>query len=402
MTLNGEQARPRVAVVGAGAMGTGIAQVAAQSGSPVTLVDAKAGAADAAVDRLRAVWARQVTKERMTQNEVDAALARVGTAAGLDALPDVDLAIEAAREDLATKRELFGALAQNQSPETVLATNTSSLSTWAIAEGLPQPDRLIGLHFFNPPPLMALVEVVCGSHNGTDTGRAILAEASALMRTWGKTPVLCLSTPGFIVNRVARPFYGEGQRLVADGVLDPATLDLTLTDVGFRLGPMALTDLIGQDVNLAVGESVWEQTDRDPRYEPTDWQRALVADGRLGKKSGEGVFEYDESGQAINAEPDLRRAAELTVDDAPIATNPVVRTLAMLVNEAVDLVARGEASADDVDTAMRLGTGYPKGPIEWGREIGFDVVHDQLLTLDAAFPGGRYRPSTALTDGTVS
>jgi 3-hydroxybutyryl-CoA dehydrogenase len=400
MTL--DDAEPvRVAVIGAGAMGTGIAQIAAQAGCPVTLVDAVDGAADAAVERLRVVWDRQVAKGRMTQDEADQALARVRTAPAIGDLPGVDLVIEAAREDLATKRELFTELARTQSPETVLATNTSSLSTTAIADGTPHPDRLIGLHFFNPPPLMALVEVVRGSHNDTDTGRAVLADATELMRAWGKAPVLCSATPGFIVNRVARPFYGEGQRLVADDTLDAATLDHTLTGVGFRLGPMALTDLIGQDVNLAVGQSVWEQTGRDPRYEPTDWQRDLVAAGRLGRKAGRGVFDYDASGQATGVEPDLDRAAELTAPQAPVATNPVARTLAMLVNEAVDMVARGEASADDVDVAMRLGTGYPRGPIAWGREIGFDVVRDQLLDLDAAFPSGRYRPSPALTDGTV-
>lgn len=399
MALNGEDP-VRVAVVGAGAMGTGIAQVAAQAGAPVTLVDAVDGAADAAIERLRAVWARQVQKDRMTQSQASQALERVCAADGLGDLPEVDLVIEAAREDLSTKRDLFADLARSQPADTVLATNTSSLSTTAIADGLPHPDRLIGLHFFNPPPLMALVEVVRGAHNDTDTGRAVLADAAELVRSWSKTPVQCSATPGFIVNRVARPFYGEGQRLVAAGTIDPATLDHTLTQVGFRLGPMALTDLIGQDVNLAVGESVWEQTGHDPRYEPTDWQRVLVADGRLGRKSGRGVFDYVD-GQPVDAAPDPARAAELTGPDAPITTNPVARTLAMLVNEAVDLVARGEATATDVDTAMRLGTGYPRGPIAWGCEIGFDVVHAQLLELDATWPGGRYRPSPALTDGTV-
>lgn len=402
VTADGDAWTPAVAVVGAGAMGTGIAQVAAQAGCPVTLVDVVPDAAGRARESLQKVWARQVDKGRMTPDEAEAALARVTTAESVEALPQVDLVIEAAREDLATKRELFTTLAATQSPDTVLATNTSSLSTTDIADGLPRPDRLLGLHFFNPPPLMKLVEVVRGEHNATADGQALLARCSALMRTWGKTPVTCSATPGFIVNRVARPFYGEGQRMVADGTIDPATLDYALTQEGFRLGPMALTDLIGQDVNLAVGESVWEQTGRDPRYEPTEWQRGLVAEGRLGRKAGRGVFEYDDAGSALGAEPDTRRAAELTAPDAPIETDPVARTLAMLVNEAVDLVARGEATAADVDTAMRLGTNYPRGPIEWGREIGFDTVHAQLVELDAHFPGGRYRPSPALTDGSLA
>jgi 3-hydroxybutyryl-CoA dehydrogenase len=224
----------------------------------------------------------------------------------------------------------------------------------------------------------------------------VLVRATELVRAWGKTPVRCTSTPGFIVNRVARPFYGEAQRMVEAGVADPATIDFALRELaGFRMGPMELTDLIGQDVNLAVGTSVWEQTGRDERYAPTDFQRRLVREGHLGRKTGRGVFVYDDSGRPQGVAPDEQLARQLVA--GPVATNPVARTLAMLVNEAVDLVARGEASAEDVDTAMRLGTSYPRGPIEWGAGIGLDVVAAQLTELDAAFPGGRYRPSPALT-----
>jgi 3-hydroxybutyryl-CoA dehydrogenase len=231
--------------------------------------------------------------------------------------------------------------------------------------------------------------------HGEQTDDAVLERAMELMRAWGKTPVRCTSTPGFIVNRVARPFYGEAQRMVEEGVADPATLDYALRELaGFRMGPLELTDLIGQDVNLAVGTSVWEQTGRDERYAPTDYQRRLVRDGHLGRKSGRGVFSYDGSGHPLDVVPDEDLARRLVA--GPVVTNPVARTLAMLVNEAVDLVARGEASAEDVDTAMRLGTNYPRGPLEWGAEIGLDVVAAQLAELDAAFPGGRYRPSPAL------
>ncbi|NUR14714.1 MAG: 3-hydroxyacyl-CoA dehydrogenase, partial [Dermatophilaceae bacterium] len=208
-------------------------------------------------------------------------------------------------------------------------------------------------------------------------------------------------TPGFIVNRVARPFYGEAQRIVEAGIADAATVDWILREKGgFPMGPLELTDFIGQEVNLAVGTSVWEQTGRDERYAPTDFQRVLVEAGRLGRKSGSGVYAYAADGAVEGSEPDLELAARLV--GGPVETDPLARTLAMLVNEAVDLVARGEASADDVDTAMRLGVRYPKGPIEWGREIGFDVVAEQLAALDAAYPGGRYRPSPALTDGSLS
>jgi 3-hydroxybutyryl-CoA dehydrogenase len=239
---------------------------------------------------------------------------------------------------------------------------------------------------------MRLVEVV----HGTTTDEQTRRTATDLVTAWGKTPVSCTSTPGFIVNRVARPFYGEAQRMLSAGVADAATLDEAIRRAGFRMGPLELTDFIGQDVNLAVGTSVWEQTGRDPRYEPAQLQRDLVAAGRLGRKSGEGVYRYGSDGTPVAGDPDEALLHRLV--GGPVETDPVVRTLAMLVNEAVDLVRRGEASAEDVDTAMRLGTNYPRGPIEWGAEIGYAVVAEQLTALDRAFPGGRYRPSPALAE----
>jgi len=376
-------------------MGSGIAQVAAQAGHEVHLVDAAPGAAATAREKLSTTLARLVEKGRLTAEESDGILERIviGPAADgdLKALPPVGLAIEAVVENLGVKHDIFDTLADAHDDSTVLATNTSSLDVNAIAANLRAPERVIGLHFFNPPPLMKLVEVVRTTQSSGD----VLTDAMELMRAWGKTPVMCTSTPGFIVNRVARPFYGEAQRMVQDGVADPATLDLALREHGgFRMGPFELTDLIGQDVNLAVGTSVWLQTDRDPRYEPVDAQRQLVEQGRLGRKSGRGWFEYDESGQPLDVAPDEGRVRELV--GGPVETDPVARTIARLVNEGVDLVRRGEACAEDVDTAMKLGTNYPKGPHEWLAEIGSATIVEQLRALDAAFPGGRYRVSPAL------
>ncbi|HEY7722643.1 MAG TPA: 3-hydroxyacyl-CoA dehydrogenase NAD-binding domain-containing protein [Pedococcus sp.] len=382
-----------VAVVGAGAMGAGIAQVAATAGHPVALVDAATGAAEDAVARIIGSLQRLEAKGRLSSAQLEEVVERISTADTVERLPRSALVVEAVREDLATKRDLFARLARTQPADAVLATNTSSLDITAIADGIPDPARVIGLHFFNPPPVMRLVEVV----RGAESGRDVLDDATELMRAWGKSPVRCTSTPGFIVNRVARPFYGEAQRMLMAGVADAATLDAALRSAGFRMGPLELTDFIGQDVNLAVGTSVWEQTDRDPRYEPTSLQQELVAAGHLGRKTGRGVYRYAADGAALGAEPDEQRLAELL--EGPIETNPVARTLAMLVNEAVDLVHRGEATAADVDTAMTLGTNYPKGPIAWGREIGYAAVADQLAALDRAFPGGRYRPSPALREG---
>jgi 3-hydroxybutyryl-CoA dehydrogenase len=396
LTTSSGSDRPRlaVAVVGAGAMGAGIAQVAAQAGHDVHLVDAREGAARAAVTTLGATLRRLAGKGRVSDEDAESAAARLHPVDGdVTALPAVGLVVEAVVEDLQVKREIFAALAQTQAVDTVLASNTSSLDLTAVADGVPHPGRVIGLHFFNPPPLMRLVEVI----RGRDSDRAVLDAAAALMQAWGKTPVECASTPGFIVNRVARPFYGEAQRMVAEGTLDAASVDLALrAHAGFRMGPMELTDLIGQDVNLAVGTSVWEQTGHDPRYAPTDFQRELVATGRLGRKTGQGVFTYDESGTAVDAVADPDLVARLV--GGPVETDPVARTLAMLVNEGVDLVHRGEASAEDVDTAMRLGTNYPQGPFAWRDALGAQTVVDWLTALDSAFPGGRYRLSPGLTE----
>jgi 3-hydroxybutyryl-CoA dehydrogenase len=381
-----------VSVVGAGAMGAGIAQVAAMAGHPVTLVDAVTGAAEDGVARIIAGLQRLEAKGRIDSARLEAVAERLRTVTHVEDLPASALVVEAVREDLDTKRRLFEVLGEQQPAETLLATNTSSLSIDAIAEGLPGPGRFLGLHFFNPPPVMRLVEVV----HGAATSDEVLSAATELVQAWGKTPVRCTSTPGFIVNRVARPFYGEAQRMLMAGVADAATLDEALRRAGFRMGPFELTDLIGQDVNLAVGASVWEQTGRDPRYEPVQVQRDLVEAGHLGRKTGQGIYRYAADGRPVGAVADEGRLAELV--DGPVETDPVARTVAMLVNEAVDLVHRGEASAEDVDTAMRLGTNYPRGPVEWGAEIGYAVVADQLAALDRAFPGGRYRPSPALKD----
>ena len=397
----------RVAVIGAGAMGAGIAQVAAQAGHPVVLVDAQPDAADKALATLRQTFDKLVAKSKVSEADAQATLGRVTphTTRDMSTVPPVALVIEAVVEHLDVKRVIFRQLESSQPSSTVLATNTSSLSIDDIAgeatsghdaalhggtsPAMAHPGRVIGLHFFNPPPLMALVEVITGD----DSDPAVLDVAAELMRRWGKEPVRCTSTPGFIVNRVARPFYGEAQRMVEKGLVDPATVDLALREAGFRMGPFDLTDLIGQDVNLAVGESVWRQTGEDPRYAPTDFQRDLVREGRLGRKTGRGVFEYAD-GRPVDAEPDEALAGKLV--GGPLQTDPVARTLAMLVNEGVDLVHRGEATAEDVDTAMRRGTNYPKGPHEWLAEIGAETVRAQLVELDRLYPGGRYRPSEAL------
>ena len=278
-----------VAVIGAGAMGAGIAQVAAQAGHRVQLHDTRFGAGEAAKRGIADALSRLVGKGRLSQADADAAVGRIDSVVTMPDACVATLVIEAIVEDLDAKRELLSRLENIVAPECILATNTSSLSITALAAGMKHPGRVVGMHFFNPVPVMALVEVVSGLATSEDAAAAVLATATA----WGKMPVRATSTPGFIVNRCARPFYGEALRLLNEGAADPATLDAVIRDAGgFRMGPFALMDLIGHDVNFAVTQSIWEAYFHDPRYAPSVRQRELVAAGWLGRKSGRGFYDY--------------------------------------------------------------------------------------------------------------
>ncbi|MFJ9826847.1 3-hydroxyacyl-CoA dehydrogenase [Streptomyces sp. NPDC101160] len=481
-----------VAVVGTGTMGQGIAQVALVAGHPVRLYDSAPGRAAEAVKAVAGRLDRLVEKGRLDAAEREAALGRLHAADELAGLADTALVIEAIVERLEVKQQLFADLEQVVGADTVLATNTSSLSVTAIAGGLRLPGRFVGLHFFNPAPLLPLVEVV----SGFATAPATATRAYETMKRWGKTPVRCADTPGFIVNRVARPFYAEALRIFEEGAADPATIDAALRECGgFRMGPFELTDLIGQDVNEAVTRSVWESFFQDPKFTPSLAQRRLVESGRLGRKTGHGWFPYAEGAERSEphtappaeaparitvrgdlgpAEPlvglferagiavrrkrgagiiELPGGAELALADGETAfeyhqdeivhfdlaldyekasrivlsarrgIDPdvlaeavglfqalgkqvsvigdvpgmiVARTVAMLADVAADAVDRGVASAEDVDTAMRLGVNYPVGPLEWAARIGHARVRDLLGELHERYPTGRYAPSLAL------
>ncbi|HET7326102.1 MAG TPA: 3-hydroxyacyl-CoA dehydrogenase NAD-binding domain-containing protein [Nocardioidaceae bacterium] len=376
-----------VAVVGAGAMGSGIAQVAAVAGERVQVYDARAGAARAGVEQVASRLQRQVDKQRMPAADATAATERLTAVDNLAELDAADLVVEAIVESLEVKRCVFADLEQVCRPETVLATNTSTLSVTDIAAALRHRGRVCGMHFFNPAPLMRLVEVPVGA----DTDPVVADRVSGWATAWGKTAVRCASTPGFIVNRVARPYYGEAQRIVEEGVAGPAAVDASMRAVGFRMGPFELADLIGNDVNLASATSVWEQTGHDPRYEPTVSQRRLVETGDLGRKSGRGWYDYPrpDSSAVGHREPPEQPQTDPRSDVSD-------RIVAMLVNEAAALVDRKEAGAADVDTAMRLGTNYPFGPLEHGDVWGPAAVLDVLASLHERFPTGRYRPADRL------
>ncbi|MFJ9005007.1 3-hydroxyacyl-CoA dehydrogenase [Streptomyces canus] len=481
-----------VAVVGTGTMGQGIAQVALVAGHHVRLYDAAPGRAREAADAIGARLDRLVEKNRLTAADRDAARARLSAAEHLTDLADCTLVIEAVLERLDVKQQLFRELEDIVVEDCLLATNTSSLSVTAIAGALRHPGRFVGLHFFNPAPLLPLVEVVSGF--ATDVSSATRAYETA--RAWGKTPVACADTPGFIVNRIARPFYAEAFAVYEAQGAEPATIDAVLRECGgFKMGPFELTDLIGQDVNESVTHSVWRAFFQDVRFTPSLAQQRLVESGRLGRKSGQGWYDYTDGAERdephtaepaqapayVVAEGDLGPASELLAlireagipvredeedhgtrlvmpsggqlaladgqtsvefrdvvyfdlaldyrratrialsasqdtsqqtlgeavglfqalgkDVSVIGDVPgmiVARTVARIVDLAHDAVAKGVATQEDIDTAMRLGVNYPLGPFEWSRRLGRNWAYALLDDLHLRDPSGRYAPSLAL------
>lgn len=494
--MNLPNVNARVAVIGAGTMGIGIAQVAASAGHQVQLFDIAASAAQQALNALGQRLRQRVTAGKADAANTEALLARIQPVDALSQLADSELVIEAVAEKLPIKQSLFRDLEALCSPATLFASNTSSLSITAIAGALQHPQRLAGLHFFNPAPLMKLVEIV----SGLDTSAETVATLQVLTQQWGKQSVLCRSTPGFIVNRVARPFYAETLRALEEHVADATTLDSVMRDAGgFAMGPLQLTDMIGQDINYAVTESVFQAFFQDPRFTPSLVQQELVAAGRLGRKSGHGFYRYGDhpqptanylpastaalpcsitlhgdpagmtllddllTGNAVTIKQPGQTSAFARLDEVTfMLTNgktasqvadetgtPVVlfdlsanysqastvaiscaaqndarhnatvvrllqslgkkviqlpdypgllvmRTLAMLANEALDVVNKGVASAADTDHAMCCGVNYPRGPLEWGTALGWQQILTTLENLQHYYGEPRYRPMPLL------
>ncbi|MCB1377367.1 MAG: 3-hydroxybutyryl-CoA dehydrogenase [Alphaproteobacteria bacterium] len=360
-----------IGVVGLGTMGLGIAQVFAQAGNRVLATDADAGARDRAMAQLAKMLESRVKAGKLAAEARDATLAALDIVPDPEALASASLVIEAVREDLQVKRALMARLEGIVGRDTILATNTSSLSVSEIARDLRNPARVLGLHFFNPPPVMKLVELATHA----ETAPAAVERARRVTEAAGKTVIACADRPGFIVNRCARPFYGEALSLLEDG-RSPADIDAAMLAAGYKIGPFSLMDLIGADINLAATEGLAAAMGGHPRYHVFAALRAQVASGDLGRKSGRGFIYPDAPGPA-------------PADAAAIA----LRIEAALANEAADLLAEGHLAAQDIDTAMRLGLNFPRGPFESARRHGFDRVVETLKSLEAAAPPhlkGRY------------
>ena len=454
-----------VGVIGAGTMGVGIAQVAAQAGHAVLIYDVVERAAAKAVSKAMAGLAKRLADGKLDQSTYDGIAARMTAASDIEDLAPAGLFIEAVAEDMTVKRGLFAKLESFARQDAILATNTSTLSVTAMAAGLARPERVVGMHFFNPATSMKLVEVIRGMASSPEVVDTIDATAQA----WGKITARSRSTPGFIVNRVARPYYGEALRLLEEGVADVATLDAIMTEAGgFRMGPFALMDLIGNDINYRSTRSVFEAYGSDPRFRPSLTQQELVEAGWLGRKSGRGFYVYDgkADGPLPSSEPqakgkvtrlpdgwenrqvslgpvllmptDGRRAADIaSLENRPVAVHDlrfgaasgrivvacstmedevrrnliaslqatgcrvtvlhdwpglvVMRTVAMLVNEAYEAMLQGVADGDAIDRAMRFGVNYPRGPVEWGATIGLARIVAVLDAIYANTGDPRYR-----------
>lgn len=456
-----------VAVIGSGIMGAGIAEVATSHGHPVLVYDINADAISRAIDGIRTRLESRVARGKLSAEACEETLQRLVPVTDIQALARADLVIEAASEQMAVKKALFAQLAEICPAKTLLTSNTSSISLTAIAADLSHPERVAGLHFFNPAPVMKLVEVV----SGLATSEEVVEQLSALAVKWGKQPVRCQSTPGFIVNRVARPYYAEAWRALEEQVAPPEAIDAALREgAGFPMGPLELTDMIGQDVNFAVTCSVFNAFWQERRFLPSLVQQELVLAGRFGKKSGQGVYNWRSDRPAAswletvsNADSAMsvqRRSDGVTEIDglllietqgetaqalanrygqpvvvcdrqegdvaviAVAASNPasanrkavwhlqqqgkrvlqvadypgllIWRTVAMIVNEALDALQKGVASEQDIDTAMRLGVNYPRGPLAWGEQLGWQRLLRLLENLQRHYGEERYRPSSLL------
>jgi len=370
----------KVSIIGAGTMGAGIAQIAATNGHKVCLYDSFEGAIETAQIKLKKILDRLVEKERISQQDIEVILSRINFTKDIKDVSESGLVIEAIVENLEIKQKVFTEIEKLVDGDCIIATNTSSLSIASIASALKNSERVLGIHFFNPAPLMPLVEIIPAVQTSENT----LTKAKTIIDSWKKVTVIAKDTPGFIVNRVARPFYGEALRIYEEGVADFATIDWVMREIGgFRMGPFQLMDYIGNDINYTVTETVFTAFYFDSRYKPSFTQKRMMEAGYLGRKSGRGYYDYS---------ADIPKANE----DRELGKIILWRILVMLVNEAADALFLKIATKEDIDLAMTKGVNYPKGLLAWADEIGIENVLNQLEKLQIEYGEDRYRPSPLL------
>ena len=381
-TTNNQQLTTSIGIIGAGAMGAGIAQVAATAGHTVLVYDTNQTALDKAKVSLESTLKKLVEKQKLTEENAKGISANTQFIGNLNEFKNCTAVIEAIVENLEVKQKLFVELESIVSADCILASNTSSLSIASIASACKKSDRVIGIHFFNPAPIMPLVEII----PAITTGEIITQSAKRLIDAWGKTTVLTKDTPGFIVNRVARSYYGESIRIYEEGMADFATIDWAIkTYGGFKMGPFELMDFIGNDINFKVTESVWEQFFYEPRFKPSLTQKRLYEAKLFGRKSGRGYYNYAEN--AVMPNP---------TQDEVLSKSIFNRVIAMLINEAVDSLYLQLASVQDIDLAMTKGVNYPKGLLKWADELGLATVLTTLENLYVEYGEDRYRPCVLL------
>ncbi|WP_204346993.1 3-hydroxyacyl-CoA dehydrogenase NAD-binding domain-containing protein [Psychroserpens algicola] len=378
-----------VGIIGSGTMGSGIAQVAATAGCQVKLYDTNQAALDKAKASLENILSRLIEKGRIDSDEKTRIQSNINYVNSLKDLSDANLTIEAIIENLDIKQKVFSELEGYVSEDCIIASNTSSLSIASIAASLKKPERCIGIHFFNPAPLMKLVEVI----PAIQTSKEVLQKSIETISDWKKVVAVAKDTPGFIVNRVARPFYGEALRIYEEGIADFETIDYSLKTLGgFRMGPFELMDFIGNDVNYTVTETVFTAFYFDPRYKPAFTQKRFAEAGYLGRKSGKGYYDYDANGKLIS-----RHAEGVSEShNTELAEQIFNRVLVMLINEAADALFLNIASAEDIDNAMTKGVNYPKGLLAWADEKGIDWCVNTMDELYNDYHEDRYRCSPLL------
>jgi len=372
----------KVGVIGSGAMGSGVAQVAATAGHSVVVYDSNAAALEKSKSLLDSTLKKLVEKQKLTEQKAAGIYSNISYAGDLKPFAGCGLIIEAVIENLEVKQKLFAELENIVSENCVLASNTSSLFITSIASACKKSNRVLGIHFFNPVPLMPLVEII----PGISTDKKVTETSKKLIDTWGKVTVLAKDTPGFIVNRVARSYYGESIRIAEEGIADYATIDWALKEFGgFKMGPFELMDFIGNDINFKVTETVWEQFFYEPRFKPSFTQKRLFDAKYFGRKSGRGYYDYSPGAVMPNPQKNSELGKKI-----------FNRVIAMLINEAADALYLNVATKEDLDLAMTKGVNYPKGLLKWADEIGLPVILKTLIDLQSEYGEDRYRPSVLL------